>query len=244
MKVKTLSKGRASAFQRYRDLCYGKTSLGHVIAMELLQLFIGGLPGAAGVFLRGKLYSGRFGSVGSNLLIGRRVTFRHLKKIRFGNNVIIDDGAVIDAKGYSNHGITIGDNVYIGRNTIVYCKNGDISLGNRVNISSNCEVFSSNSLSIADDTVIGAYSYLLSGGEYDYTDTEHPFSEQSGMVTQGPLTVGRNCWLGARVTVLDAASIGDRCVLGAGAVVTRPLPSNSLAVGVPAKVVKTLEPAG
>ena len=60
------------------------------------------------------------------------------------------------------------------------------------------------------------------------------------METKGELTIGNNCWLGARVTVLDAASIGDHSVIGAGAVVAKPIPGDSLAVGVPARVVKSI----
>ena len=60
------------------------------------------------------------------------------------------------------------------------------------------------------------------------------------MKTKGELVIGNNCWLGARVTVIDAACIGDHCVIGAGSVVTRPIPSNSLAFGVPASVKKSI----
>jgi len=66
------------------------------------------------------------------------------------------------------------------------------------------------------------------------------FCDQSGMKTKGELVVGENCWLGARVTVLDGASIGNHCVIGAGAVVTRPIPPDTLALGVPARIVKSL----
>ena len=237
----TLGEGRASGFAAYRKLVYGDLSLGRVLWIETATMLFGGMPGGFGLLMRSKLYRGFFGAAGRGVFIGRNVTLRHPHKIRLGDNVVIDDNCVVDAKGDGNAGITIGDNVYIGRNTIVYCKNGDIAIGKNVNISSNCEVFSSNDLSIGDDTVIGAYSYLLSGGEYDYADTDHKFSEQSGMNTRGELSVGSNCWLGARVTVLDAATVGEHCVLGAGAVVTRRVPDHSLAVGVPAKVVKTLD---
>lgn len=239
MKVKTLQDTGKSQFRRYRDLCYGDTSLGHVLWAEFLLAAVGSIPGAMGVFLRGKLYRGLFGSAGRKILIGRNVTFRHFKKIRLGHNVIIDDNCVIDAKGASNAGITIEDNVYIGRNTIVYCKNGDIVLKPRANISSNCTLFSSNRLTVGEGVMVGAYCYFLSGGEYDHTDPT-PFADQAGTETRGELTIGKNCWLGARVTVLDAASIGDHSVIGAGAVVTRPIPGDSLAVGVPARVVKSI----
>lgn len=241
VKVKAMLQGKGKpAFTKYRQLYYGKTSFWYALKAELVITMTGSTVGALGLFLRSKLYPGLFGSAGRNLYIGRNVAFRHPKKIRLGNNVIIDDNCLIDAKGESNDGIVIDDNVYIGRNTIVYCKNGNIHLKPGVNISSNCTVFSSNRLTIEEDTIIGAYSYMLSGGEYDYTDRETTFANQTGMLSKGPLVIGKNCWLGARVTVLDAASIGEHCVIGAGAVVTRPIPRNSLAVGVPARVTKSI----
>lgn len=236
---KALQSGGAAGFRKYRDLCYGPTSLGHVLAAELLFTLLGPLPGALGLFLRSKLYPPLFGACGRGVLFGRNLTFRHLKKIRLGNQVVIDDNCVIDAKGDANDGITLGDNVFLGRNSIVYCKGGSIELGREVNISSNCTLFASNRLALGEGTIVGAYSYLLSGGEYDAADPT-PFSKQSGMRTQGPLLVGRNCWLGARVTVLDAACLGEHCVIGAGAVVTRPIPPDSLAVGVPARVLRSI----
>jgi acetyltransferase-like isoleucine patch superfamily enzyme len=241
MKVKkALQSGRGSGFSAYRRLIYGDTSLGYMLWAGFVFWFSQNIRGAAGLLLRSKLYRTVFGSAGRKPLIGKNVTLRHPRKIRLGNNVIIDDNCVIDAKGADNHGITIDDNVFIGRNTIIYCKNGNIHLKKGVNISSNCTVFSSNDLTIEEDVLIGGYSYLLSGGEYNYQDPSTKFVDQTGAHTRGPLVIGSNTWLGARVTVLDGASIGQHCVIGAGAVVTKRVPPNSLAVGVPARLVKSL----
>ena len=239
-KVKKIGPDAAtSAYRAYRRLFYGDCGIGQFIRYELVFSLFGPMPGAPGIFLRKQLYPGLFGKCGGGFLTGRNVSFRHPQKISFGRNVIIDDNCLIDAKGESNRGIRFGDNVFVGRNTNIYCKNGDIVIEDGVNISSNCTIFSSNHLTIKAGTVIGAYTYLLSGGEYDYTDREL-FCNQSGMMTKGVLSIGANCWLGARVTVTDAASIGDHCVIGAGAVVNKPIAENSLAVGVPAKVIKSL----
>jgi acetyltransferase-like isoleucine patch superfamily enzyme len=180
-----------------------------------------------------------FAEVGKKVVFGRDMTIRHPHKIKIGNNVALDDNCIVDAKGDENQGITIGNNVFIGRNSIVYCKGGDIVLEDDVNISSNCQIFSSNSLTVGSGTMIGAYSYFLSGGEYDYEDPT-PFAQQSGMETKGPLTIGRDCWLGARVTVLDGANIGDHCVIAAGAVVNKPIAASSIAAGIPAKIIKSI----
>ncbi len=239
MKVKSIQGGSKSQFQRYRDLCYGDTSVGHVMWAEFVILFFGSIPGALGVFLRSKIYPSLFAEVTGKVLIGRNVTFRHFKKIKLGSGVIIDDNAMIDAKGEDNTGITIGDNVFVGRGTIVYCKNGNITLENSVNLSSNCTIFSSNSIIVGAGTMIGAYSYMLSGGEYDYKD-KTPFAEQSGMNTKGETIIGRNCWLGARVTILDSSRIGGHCVIGAGSLVNGTIEPDSLAVGTPAKKIKKI----
>ena len=82
------------------------------------------------------------------MVFGQHVVLRHPHKIRIGDNVVIDDNCLLDAKGESNDGITIGSGVFIGRNTIVSCKNGDITIGERANIGFNCEVFSASRVTI------------------------------------------------------------------------------------------------
>ena len=54
----------------------------------------------------------------------------------------------------------------------------------------------------------------------------------------GDILIGKNVWVGANVTVLSGVTIGENSVIGAGAVVTKSIPKNSVAVGIPAKVIK------
>jgi len=240
-KIKEAMKaGGRSAFRVYRDIYYGNTSLWHVIKSELIVTLTAGLSGALGLLLRQWLYPGLFKQCGRKAVFGKNLTLRHAHKISLGNRVVLDDNSVVDAKGESNHGIILGDDVYVGRNTIIYCKNGDITIGPSVNISSNCQLFSSNQLTIGPQTVIAAFTYILSGGQYDYKDRTKTFAEQTGMNTRGPTVIGPNCWLGAHVVIVDGAIIGEHCVIGAGAVVTGEIPPDRLAVGTPAKVVKII----
>ncbi|MEI6808377.1 MAG: acyltransferase [bacterium] len=231
---------RKSAFRKYRDLFYGDRSLCFILWAEFVFFMFSGTPGAAGLFLRRLFYPGLFQSCGKKTVFGQFITFRHPHKISLGSGVLLDDNCMLDAKGESNKGIVIEDSVFIGRNSIVYCKNGNIHLKHGVNISSNCTLFSSNSLTMEEGTLVGAYSYLLSGGEYE-TNSSTRFADQSGAESAGPLVIGPNSWIGANVTILDGASIGEHCVIGAGAVVTKPIPANSLAVGVPARVSRTTQ---
>ena len=239
-KVKEITKG--SAFGAYRALMYGQMGLGKIVWAEILYMLIGGLGGALGLFLRMKLYPALFKSCGRKVVFGKHVTIRHPHKIVLGDGVVLDDNSVVDAKGADNAGIVLRDRVYVGRNTIVYCKNGDIEIGEDVSFSANCVVFSSDKLVVKKNSVVAAFVYLLSGGEYDLDDPT-PLALQKGTCTQGPLEIGEDCWLGAGAKMLDGASLGDRVVIGAGAVVNKPVPANSIAVGVPARVVKTRKPA-
>lgn len=240
-KVKDVQSG--SAARRYFEVQYGDVSRARAILCELITMLAGSCPGALGLFLRLKLYPLLFPAIGKGVIFGRNVVLRQPHKIRIGNGAIIDDNVVLDAKGTDNEGIVIGDRVYIGRNTIIYCKNGNIRIGDRANISSNCQIFSANALEIGEDTVIGAFTYVLSGGEYDYLDPT-PFSRQSGMRTKGPTRIGPDCWLGAHVTVLDGVVLGKRTVVAAGAVVNRSFDGSMVIGGVPARVLKDLRTLG
>ena len=235
-KVKEVTKG--SAFGAYRALMYGDMGLGKIVWAEILFTMLGGLGGAPGLFLRMKLYPTLFKSCGPKVVFGKNITIRHPHKISLGAGVVLDDGCVVDAKGTSNAGIVLGDRVYVGRNTIIYCKNGDIEIGENVSFSANCIVFSSNRLTMKKNSVVAAFVYVLSGGEYDLDDPT-PLALQKGTCTKGPLEIGEDVWLGAGVKVLDGACIGNHCAIGAGGVVNKPVPANSIAVGVPARVVKT-----
>ena len=214
-KVKEI--GGKGAFAKYREMMYGELPLGKVILAEVLFLLLGGLPGVLGLGLRKMCYPVLFPQMRGKVVFGRNVTIRHPHKIRFGDGVIVDDNAVIDAKGSSNLGLDIGDGVYIGRNTIVYCKNGDITLEDRVNISSNCQLFSSNRLRIGRGTVVGAYSYFLSGGEYDYADATLVLRAERN-VYEGSDGGGRRLLAGgARDGAGWRAGGGSLCVGGGGA---------------------------
>ena len=58
-----------------------------------------------------------------------------------------------------------------------------------------------------------------------------------------PVTIGHDCWFGANVVVCPGVTIGDNCVIGAGSVVTKDIPANSVAVGVPCRVIRTISEA-
>ncbi len=64
--------------------------------------------------------------------------------------------------------------------------------------------------------------------------------EKRKMTYPAPIVLGKNVWVGSNATILQGVTIGDNAVIGAGAVVTSDIPANTVAVGVPAKVVKNI----
>jgi len=234
-KVKEVTRERVPRWKLYAELVVGKTDPVSFLKYELITCFLGNLSGALGLYLRSKFYPLILGAVGPNVVFGRGITLRHPHKIKIGRNVLIDDCCMLDAKGQSNDGICIGDGVFIGRNSIFSCKDGDIEILPHVNIGFNCEVFSSHRVVVGRGTLVAAYCFVMSGGSYDHKHSGLGFAAQDGYA-KGPTMIGENCWLGARVIVMDGVSIGDQTVVGAGAVVTKDLPAHAVAIGAPAKV--------
>lgn len=227
--------GRRSKIDKYRDLVIGRPGLGPLVAYELVMLLASWVPGALGLALRAKLYPLILGHVGRNVVFGANVTLRHPHKIRIGDNVVIDDQCCLDAKGTDNRGIEIGDGVFIGRNTILSCKNGDILIGDRANIGFNCEIFSASQVRVGQAILMAAYTYLV-GGDHLYDRTDIPVLDQ-GRTARG-IDVGDHVWLGTHVVVNDGAAIGRDAIIGAGGVVTGQIPDFAIAVGIPARVVR------
>ena len=221
---------------KYSALIVGRPGLGPLLLYEFVVLFTQAVPGALGLALRKFFYPLLLGRCGRNVVFGLNVVLRHPHKIRIGDNVVIDDQCLIDAKGTANEGITIGNGVFVGRNTILSCKNGDIVLGDGANIGFNCEVFSASRVTVGPNTLVAAYAYLV-GGDHEMTDRSKDVVEQ-GRRSAG-ISVGAGAWIGAGATVLDGVMVGERAVVGAGAVVRSDVPAGATAVGVPARVLDT-----
>lgn len=226
-----------SAFRKYRDIVIGKKGLFAFLKYELITFFLSSLGGAAGLFLRKLFYPGLFGSTGRGVVFGRHLTIRHPHKIRIGANVVIDDYVVLDAKGAANRGISIGDNCFIGRDTVLSCKEGDIDLADFVSVSNCCSLISESSLSIGSYSYLAGHCYLVAGGNHKYDRLDVPVMLQDSDDKGGIVLEGDN-WLGAGVQVLDGSRIGRSTIVGAGSTVYRSLAGRAIAVGVPALVSK------
>lgn len=144
---------------------------------------------------------------------------------------------------------SVGKHVSVGMN--FHCECGKhIFLGDKVVINMNC--------TFLDDNIIRIGSNVLIAPNVQLYTASHPveaserfvedWDEQSGDLffrTKAlPITIGNYVWIGGGAIVLPGVTIGDNCVIGAGSVVTKSIPANSVAVGNPCKVAKTLQPIG
>src|SRR4051794_21595687 len=220
--------------EKYASLVVGRPGLAALLKYELVVMLAQPRAGAFGLLLRKQLYPRLLGSCGRNVVFGQNVVLRHPHKVHVGSNVVIDDNCLVDAKGESNGGIRIGDGVFVGRNTILSCKNGDIELGDGANIGFNCELFSASRVTVGRNVLMAAYSYVI-GGDHDISDPARSVLEQTR--TSTGVTIGDGAWVGAGAKILDGVAIGPGAVIGAGAVVRDDVPASAIAVGMPARVV-------
>lgn len=110
-----------------------------------------------------------------------------------------------------------------------------ITIGARTFVNFNLSAIDVAPISIGEDCQIGPNVQLLTP-----THPVEPDPRRDKLEAAQPITVGDNVWLGGGVIVCPGVSIGDNTVVGAGAVVVRDLPANVVAVGNPARVIRSL----
>lgn len=113
----------------------------------------------------------------------------------------------------------------------------NLTLGRGVFVNAGCKIQDQGGVTIGDGALVGHNAVL--------TTLNHDLDpRRRADMHPAPVVVGRNVWLGANVTVLPGVTIGDDAVVGAGAVVTQDVPAGTVAVGVPARVVRSVGPEG
>lgn len=102
-------------------------------------------------------------------------------------------------------------------------------------------VYANFNLTLVDDTHIYIGDYTMIGPNVTIATAGHPILpelREKAYQFNVPVTVGRNCWIGAGAILLPGISVGDNTVIGAGSVVTKDIPSNVVAVGNPCRVLR------
>lgn len=161
-------------------------------------------------------------------------------KLQLGSGVTVFPNCYIDAM--SKDGIVLGDNVSVGRATIIECTGSirclgkGMTVGNNVGLGNHCLYGCAGGISIGDDTIFGAY-VSLHAENHNFEDKTIPIRLQG--VNHKGIIIGKSCWIGAKVTILDGVQIGDNCIIAAGSVVSKgTYPSDGVYGGIPAKLIR------
>ena len=110
----------------------------------------------------------------------------------------------------------------------------ELSLGNGSGIGIDCEVY--GPVDIGDYVMMGPEVVIYTTGHK--TDRTDMPMQQQGMLPRQAVHIGDDVWIGRRVIIMPGVTIGNGCIIGAGAIVTNDIPAYSVAVGVPARVVR------
>lgn len=125
----------------------------------------------------------------------------------------------------------------IGENTVVAAplsgtRFKSVTVGNNVFVNAGCLMMAAGTITIEDDVQIAANVQLISNN--------HDLHERM-IITCKPVHIKKGAWIGAGATILPGVTIGEMAVVGAGSVVTKDVPDRMIAVGNPAKVVKSID---
>ncbi len=222
---KLISKIKGVPYQL--DDCITSADIFLVVFSKALQLF------------RGMLKK-RFLGKGKGLLFcGRHVRLRHAKHIQMNGTLTLGDECFINA--LSKNGIYFGNDVSIGANTIIECTGvirnlGEgLRIGDHVGITQNCFIGVRGPVVIGDNTILGP-GVSIHAENHIFESIDTPIKAQ-GEKRVG-ISIGEDCWIGAKATILDGVVIGKSCVVAAGAVVTKDVNDYSVVAGVPAREIR------
>jgi acetyltransferase-like isoleucine patch superfamily enzyme len=146
-----------------------------------------------------------------------------------------------------NKGIFIGDRTFIDSHSWIEAiqEYGDkkylplIKIGNDVQIGRYVTITSIDEISIGNGCLFSEYVYI-SDHAHDVCTKGHMPLVKMPLIKKGKVRIGAQCFFGFRSIIMPGVTLGDRCIVGAGAVVTKSFPSNSVLAGVPAKILRTI----
>lgn len=218
------------------------TGLGRYVMEQALFLLFQNVPGLVGIGLRALAYRLILHSDGLPA-VEDRVRLCQPANIHLGRHVYLDHAVYLHA---CPQGIFIGDETFVMHGTEMHVYNfrdlphAGIWVGRDCFIGESCLIRGQGGVCIGDAVLLAPRVQVLAV-EHIFDDPSRPVIQQ-GIRARG-IVVEDGSWIGAGAILLDGVRIGEGAVVGAGAVVTRDIPSHALAVGVPARVVRQLDPA-
>jgi acetyltransferase-like isoleucine patch superfamily enzyme len=215
------------------------TSLWRYAASETLQGLLGWIPGIVGIGLRAVAYKLVLKAEGLPA-IEDHVRLLRPEDIRLGRSVYVDHGVYMHG---GPGGLEIGEGSWVMAGCRLHVFNfrgiphAGIRIGRRTFLGEETLMRGQGGITIGDDVLFAPRVQVLAV-DHVMADAAKPIMDQ-GITARG-ITIEDGCWIGAGAIVLDGVTIGRGSCVGAGAVVTTSIAPHSLAVGVPARVIRNL----
>jgi acetyltransferase-like isoleucine patch superfamily enzyme len=235
---------KRSTLRRYADIVVGDgESYWALLKYEIITLLFGGIPGALGLALRKIFFPSLFKRCGRGVVFGRDVVVRNGRHITLGDQVVVDDGCLLDGRGAGEEGVVIGDRVILNRDVLVQAKIGPVHIGSESDIGSGSIVHAQGGTYIGEGVVIGGGA-KISGGRFQIelapsaADAAAQADRGQGRWTRGPIRIRDHCLIGMGCIFLDGIEVGEQTIIGAGSLVNQDIPARAVAAGVPAKVIR------
>jgi acetyltransferase-like isoleucine patch superfamily enzyme len=200
----------------------------------------GWMPGLPGVALRAIAYR-LILRVRGLPAIEPGVRLRRPEDITLGDGVFVESGVLLEA---GPGGIAIDDDAMLRCGCILQVYNhrglphAGIRIGRRTFVGERALLRGQGGITIGENVLLGPGVQVLAINHV-FTDGARPIRDQG--ITAAGITIENDCWIGAGAIVLDGVTIGRGACIGAGAVVTQSIPARTLAVGVPARVIRDLD---
>jgi acetyltransferase-like isoleucine patch superfamily enzyme len=210
---------------------------GAYLLQGALTTLLGGVPGPPGIALRGLFYRLMLDMDGF-AAIECNVRLRHARHIRLGRSAYLDSGVYLHA---TPGGIDIGPETCVMHNTELHVFNfrdlphAFIRIGRGTFIGESVVIRGQGGVTIGDSVLIAPTAKILAVN-HSFDDPSRPVMDQG--ITGNGIVIEDGAWIGAGAAVLDGVHIGRGAVVGANAVVTTDVPAYTVAVGVPARVVR------
>jgi acetyltransferase-like isoleucine patch superfamily enzyme len=228
--------------QRLRFYVHGQApSAGDYLLQGLVTMLLAGVPGLAGIALRAVAYR-LIMRLDGFAAIERGVRLRLARNIHLGRNVLLDQGVYLHACA---GGIDIGADTCVMHNAELHVFNfrglphAFIHIGRGSFVGESAIIRGQGGVRIGDRVLIAPMAKILAVN-HNFRDVTRPVIDQG--ITGKGIVIEDGAWIGAGAAILDGVRIGRGAVVGANAVVTRDVPAHTIALGVPARVVRHIGP--
>lgn len=201
---------------------------------EYLLAFLGLIPTGLGRKIRQIVYTSIFRHFGKKVSIESNVRFNRPKSIDIGSFSSICNYSLLNCWEAGSE-LILEDSVRLDQGFHLQALGGTVRIGAGCYIGPYVCMAGPGNITIGKNCLIASHSGLYANNHV-FSRLDVPINQQ-GLTTKG-ITIGDDCWLGSGVKVMDGVTVGQGSVIGAGSVITKDIPPYSVAVGVPAKIIR------